>query len=358
MIIKNRWENLVEGVQMPFGMIQLDIKNHSSWRGANANKIKTKSNLKNVVSNICSIYDLREFSWNGDGGVFYIPIIDQEKDYNLVVQCSIHLFNEIILFNKLEWQNRLKDPVFLRICCDVVYFSYSGDLSTIHSDDLNFFMKNERKISDINSITITDKLYEQLTHKSFMENFEELDEEIDGINEKLFRYREYKGQNEELYDYNEMEWNDSNFIMILRKAEVIDIFASGSNTYYDIFYSIYNKEGKQVFEKIKKIRILFRKRDGGKIEEYLYRWILLCKELDIEMEYKFYDFIPFMMRGMIVDSEMAYIGFYFRKKVNNNFYITQWGSQTPLLVFASGTPMFRYSRKLFDNLWEDNGDGN
>lgn len=84
----------------------------------------------------------------------------------------------------------------------------------------------------------------------------------------------------------------------------------------------------------------------------------MCKDLDIEMEYKFYDFLPFMMRGMIINSETAYIGFYMRKKINSNFYMTQWGSQTPLLVFTLGTPMFRYSRKLFDNLWEDNGDGN
>lgn len=343
---------------MPFGMIQLDIKNHSSWKGANVNKIKTKANLKNVITNICSIYDFREFSWNGDGGVFYTPIMDQEKDYNLVVQCSLHIFNEINLFNKLEWQNRLRDDIFIRICCDVVNFSYTDELSTIHSDELNFFIKNERKISDINSITITDKLYEQLTNVNFSENFEELDEEIEGIDGRFFRYREYEERNEEVYNYNEMEWNDCNFKMIFRKAEFIDIFASGSNTYYDIFYSIYNKEGKRAFEKVKKIRILFRKRDGGKNGEYLYRWKLLCKDLDIEMEYKFYDFLPFMMRGMIINSEKAYIGFYMRKKINSNLYITQWGSQTPLLVFALGTPMFRYSRELFDNLWEDNGDGN
>ena len=357
-MIKDRWKNLDKGVQMPFGMIQLDIKNHSDWKGADSSKRKTKSNLKNVLSNICAIYDFKVFSWNGDGGVFYIPIKDQEKDYDLIVQCSMHILNEINLFNKLEWQNRLKDPIYVRICCDIVCFTYTEDLSTIHSEQLNFFIKNERKMSEIKSITVTNKLYEQLTDRSFIEQFEVLDEEIEGINENLFRYRDYEGQNENLYTYKEMEWNDANFIMILRNAEFIDIFASGSNTYYDIFYSIFNKRGKKIFENLKKVRILFRKREGGKNEEYLYRWTLLCKELEIEMEYKLYDFLPFMMRGMIIDNSTAYIGFYLRKKVNSDYYITQWGSQTPLLVFVTETPMFRYSRKLFDNLWEDFRDGN
>lgn len=358
----DRWSSLRDGQEYTFGLLQLDLANHSKWRGSESSKQKTKQNLRRYVSSIASLYEFKELSWPGDGGVFFTPIIDPSRDYDSIARCAIHIKESLIAFNSLTWLNLLDFNVELRISCHSTGIHYSQQHSELHGSGLNMFLKHERDIGAVGKVTLTSSFYEQLNDRDIKRKFGNIESSaspllgisgFENIFSTDFSYLTYASC--------EVDWGSDRLISCIGKSKEIRIFASGSNSYFDLFQGIRNKYGDSFFDNLTKLFILIRKRDKydvstfKKVKEYLARWEELADSTNFQFYHKTYLFDPVMFRGFIFDEEIASLGFYYRKNLEPK-KVTHWGSSTPLVTFPKSSPMFRYARDTFEHIWSDEGD--
>lgn len=172
----SHWEHLIENKEDIFGFIQVDIAGHSEWKGADIHKKQTKENLHRYLKSFAeSNLDIRELKWEGDGGSYYIPMLDQEKDYNSLVYCAIHFLYSLEHFNRLPNFNRLGFPIAIRISCHEGRIHYSSDSGNLHGEALNYFLKYEREIGSENTVTITEEIYQRLTDNYLRNQFNEIE---------------------------------------------------------------------------------------------------------------------------------------------------------------------------------------
>lgn len=147
----SHWEHLNENTEYIFGLIQVDIARHSEWKTPDIHKKQTKENLSRYLKSFAEHnLDIHELDWAGNGGSYFIPIRDPEKDYNSLVYCAIHFLRSLELFNRLPNFNRLGFPITIRISCHEGRILYSSDKGNLHGQALNYFLKHkERSVQKI-----------------------------------------------------------------------------------------------------------------------------------------------------------------------------------------------------------------
>ena len=167
----NWWKTLNRELKYEFGMMQVDIAGHSKWSGNIQDQQKTKERLKLFIEGIASVcYDAEKLGWQGDGGQFIFLIRNQNVDS--LVTCCIHILKDMSLFNSLRsiW-TYLDFPVSLRISAHMGSVLFNGDKETLHGDSLNFFIKSERGLSETDTVSITEDVFEQLRNKELRDTF-------------------------------------------------------------------------------------------------------------------------------------------------------------------------------------------
>lgn len=184
----NWWNELQKGISYEFGMMQVDVAGHSHWKGNKRDQQKTKENIKVFIDGIVSgCYNGIKLSWPGDGGQFLFFI--REQDVDPLVACCFHVLRDQGIFNSLfgVW-TYLEMPVSLRISAHIGTVLFNGDRETLHGDSLNFFLKHERQLSDVNSVSITEDVFERLRSNTLRQAFNRIDEhDLVGLQEKYKR---------------------------------------------------------------------------------------------------------------------------------------------------------------------------
>ena len=169
------WKELKDGEPRIFGFLQIDIVGSSSMAGPNAALMRTKTNLRNQLSGVCSIYDIMPLSWAGDGGVWAL-LIDRMESYDLLVQCGLHLLETIHFFNEMKGVSNLADsPISVRIGCHKGEAIFNKEGSLFHGSELNAFLKHEKGIGVPNFLVLTEAVYDQLTSETLRNAFALLD---------------------------------------------------------------------------------------------------------------------------------------------------------------------------------------
>jgi hypothetical protein len=176
MNIDKWWDTLAEHREYIFGILQLDIANHSKLPGSDIAKQKTKENLHRFASGILTtIHGAFELNWPGDGGQFLFHIADPMTDYDNVVVGAIHLNNALDFFNDLKAGfNLLEVRIELRISCHEGRLLFSRNPNEISGDELNYFLKHERDIGERNKVTITEEVHKRLSRSALREAFSKI----------------------------------------------------------------------------------------------------------------------------------------------------------------------------------------
>lgn len=146
----------------PFLLIQVDLKNHSSWFDKNeVQKNQSKKELAKSVTGMLKDCGFYRLFWAGDGGIFVKKAMGMEN-YDIVVDAADAIYD---LFGKWQESHKNLDTQHLgiRVCAmyDPQIFA-DKEPGFWASKDLNQFIKYERTISE-NGFAITENIKDKLT---------------------------------------------------------------------------------------------------------------------------------------------------------------------------------------------------
>jgi len=166
------WDTLEEGGEYKFGFLQIDISKSSELRGPERLQQQTKANLRRLVKTILEgLYNARLLVWPGDGGSFLF-LFTTELNYDNMVTAALHIRRAIETFNNLSEQNLLYPKgLSVRISCHAGNAYYARDPSDMHSKAINYFLKYERRIGKVKSVTITQEVFNNLKSKELKKLF-------------------------------------------------------------------------------------------------------------------------------------------------------------------------------------------
>jgi len=168
------WE-LANGEERVFAFLQVDIAGHSRLEGPGALIQETKINLERFVREIIEkLYGGRQLIWVGDGGAFLFLINDPHRDYDRAINAAIHLLMSMVFFNSLrEGFNLLDTAIQLRITCHEGRAHWHENPGLMHSSAINYFLKHERDIGLVGTLSITGSIYRQIVSANLRAKFSE-----------------------------------------------------------------------------------------------------------------------------------------------------------------------------------------
>jgi class 3 adenylate cyclase len=157
------WEEcLQEGKEYEFSYVSVDIvKSSDLARSEDINLVKhTINSLFELIKKSAYNYNGSIWSWQGDGGI--VAFCGDQCNFQSIC-FSIEALGLLPLFNVR--QNSLENEIDLRFGIDCGKTSYKKDKGNIISPNLNFAAHLEKKCTAINSITISEMVFETLSHK-------------------------------------------------------------------------------------------------------------------------------------------------------------------------------------------------
>jgi predicted amino acid-binding ACT domain protein len=166
------WDVFAESVEYVFGFFQIDISKSSELSGPEKYKQQTKANLRQFVTPILEgIYSARLLSWPGDGGSFLFPF-SAELDYDNMVTAALHVQKAMEIFNSLRVHNLLSpNGLSVRISCHEGRAHYAQKPSDMHGKAMNYFLKYERDIGQVKTVTITQEVFDNLKSRDLKKLF-------------------------------------------------------------------------------------------------------------------------------------------------------------------------------------------
>ncbi|MGQ9630239.1 MAG: hypothetical protein ACUVXI_07965 [bacterium] len=154
------WAFVHEGNEYSFGFLSVDISGNS--------KIVSRYPREDVERVYRSLYKYlcekverrhgRFWSWQGDGGLcaFYCDDIS-----NAAVNSAVDILLGMPLFNTES--NSLNDDIRLRLAVHRGKAIYIAQKGNIISEDINFVSHLEKNGTDVNSISISDRIFRELS---------------------------------------------------------------------------------------------------------------------------------------------------------------------------------------------------
>ena len=144
-------------------MLDLDIAGHSSLPGTDLALQAAKVMLRKQAEGIASIRGGKLFQWAGDGGAFMF-LTGNGEGFDDVAFTAMQILGTLPAINEeIHARTDLEASLAVRICCDRGMATYHTDAGNITGDFINKFMKNERAISIANTISITERVWKQLS---------------------------------------------------------------------------------------------------------------------------------------------------------------------------------------------------
>ncbi len=168
--LKKSWESFSNGERIELGLIQVDIEGHSRIEASESTLKAVRDVLYEAIKGTAFAKGGRLFGWAGDGGIFMFLTGDGEG-FNTLVNVALEMLNNMSAINKkIADKTDLKTPIHVRISCDSGTVAFDQDPTRITADFINSFTKNERSISLVDTICITERVFRQL-HSRLRDRF-------------------------------------------------------------------------------------------------------------------------------------------------------------------------------------------
>jgi hypothetical protein len=164
--------SLRTGNRHEFVCLQIDIAGHSKIAAADRVLHAAKERFHNRIKATVEGYGALTFKWEGDGGAFLFPVTDG-REFNEAVFAAFGILDSLPGINEeIRLTAGLSQSLAVRISVDTGLAVYDKNPGLITGDFINAFLKNERSISLVNEVTISERTYKQLSeelHKRFAE---------------------------------------------------------------------------------------------------------------------------------------------------------------------------------------------
>lgn len=155
------WGSLISGKEYMMIIASLDICSSSQLVKKYKSNIieKVYFLLWEYVNKKIDKYDGRIWSWAGDGGIIAFRT---EFGINAAVCCLLEILFSLPVFN--GWESKpISDEISLRIGANLGFIKFQEDTGRIISDVINFASHLEKKATQVNNLTITDEIYNNIT---------------------------------------------------------------------------------------------------------------------------------------------------------------------------------------------------
>jgi hypothetical protein len=157
------WTDLNDGDRVELGIVQVDIAGHSQLPGSDRALQKAKSIFRTQMESIATGRNGRLFNWAGDGGSFMF-LTGAGDGFDDLAFASLQMLSTMSAINEeIATRTDLSVPLNVRISCDAGTATYSRNAGEITADFINRFLKYERTIGITNTVSITKRVWTQLT---------------------------------------------------------------------------------------------------------------------------------------------------------------------------------------------------
>lgn len=159
------WGSLKNGERVELALVQVDIAGHSKLEGTDRALMKAKSIFRDQMQGIAESRGGRLFNWAGDGGAF-MYLTGGGGGFDDLAFSSIQMLSNMPAINEeISTKTDLDTPFDVRISCDSGIATYTVDPGEITGDFINRFMKYERVLGLLNTVSVTERVWKQLTAK-------------------------------------------------------------------------------------------------------------------------------------------------------------------------------------------------
>src|SRR4051812_27665351 len=154
---------LKPGHRYEFVCLQIDIAGHSKLDDAERTLHAAKGRFHDQINGIVTTYRGLPFKWEGDGGAFLFPVTDG-KEYDEAVFAAFRILESLPSINEeIRLTAGLGQSLAVRISLDAGQAVYNKNPGLITGDFLNAFLKNERAVSLVNEVTVSERIHRQLS---------------------------------------------------------------------------------------------------------------------------------------------------------------------------------------------------
>lgn len=161
--MSHRQENLTNGHRYGFICLQIDIAGHSKLTDPERHLHTAKARFHDQITGLVVTYGGKPFKWEGDGGAFLFPVTDA-SEFDEAVYAAFRILSSLPTINEeLQQTTGLTESLSVRISLDAGEAVYDDNPGLITGDFLNAFLKNERAISQIDAVTVTERVYRQVS---------------------------------------------------------------------------------------------------------------------------------------------------------------------------------------------------
>jgi hypothetical protein len=156
---------LQTGQRYEFVCLQIDIAGHSKLTDAERFLHAAKSRFHIHISGVIASFQGQPFKWEGDGGAFLF-LVTNGMEYDEAVFAAFRILDSMPSINEeLHLVTNISQPLAVRISLDSGQAIYDEIPGRITGDFLNAFLKNERAIALVDTVTITDRTHRQLSDR-------------------------------------------------------------------------------------------------------------------------------------------------------------------------------------------------
>jgi hypothetical protein len=157
--------SLKTGHRHEFICLQIDIAGHSKIAAADRALHAAKERFHDRIKALVEGYGALTFKWEGDGGAFLFPVTDG-SEFSESVFAAFGILDSLPRINdEIRQTAGLSQTLSVRISVDTGLAVYNRNPGLITGDFLNAFLKNERAISLVNEVTISERIYKQLSEE-------------------------------------------------------------------------------------------------------------------------------------------------------------------------------------------------
>jgi len=159
----NQWQSIPVNEQVEMGLVYVEIIYHRQAHLDSLQLEDLKDLLRDCFQTVAEHWGGKLFSWDRHGGAFMF-LVEDSQSYDNCCLSAIQMLEMVPSLNQdLRSSNASGCHVEVRIACDCGRVAYQPEPSNIPVDFAEKLAKRVRDVTMENWVTITDRIYGQLT---------------------------------------------------------------------------------------------------------------------------------------------------------------------------------------------------
>jgi hypothetical protein len=166
------WQSIVPRQQVEIGFVVIDVVYHGRLYSecSEAEMLGLKELVRQAFQTIAEFRNGKVYHWTADGGAFMF-LLEDAAGFDLCCLTAIQMLEMMpSLYQDVRPSADIDCPIEVRIACDAGWMTYDPEPRNSSGEFVGKMLKYKRQVSLANKVTITDRLYAQLS-RSFKSRF-------------------------------------------------------------------------------------------------------------------------------------------------------------------------------------------